>query len=121
MSPGWTGLQEPFRPLLPSHLKAPNTNAYRPQTDDPAGAIEDVIVAAGPETVSAVFVEPVQNAGGCFTPPPGYFQRLREICDRHGVLLVCDEVITAFGRLGTWTGVGAVRRRARTSSPSPRA
>ena len=101
---GLAGLQEPFLPLLPIHLKAPNTNSYRPQTDDPAGAIEDLIVAEGPETVSAVFVEPVQNAGGCFTPPPGYMRRLREICDRHGVLLVCDEVITGFGRLGTWTG-----------------
>jgi hypothetical protein len=101
---GLRGLQEPFEPLLPSHLRAPNTNSYRPQTDDPAGAIEEIILAAGPETVSAVFVEPVQNAGGCFTPPLGYFQRLREICDRHGVLLVSDEVICAFGRLGTWTG-----------------
>ncbi len=101
---GLPGLQEPFEPLLPIHLKAPNTNAYRPQAEDPAGAIEDLIVAEGPETVSAVFVEPVQNAGGCFTPPPGYMQRLREICDRHGVVLVCDEVITGFGRLGTWTG-----------------
>jgi adenosylmethionine-8-amino-7-oxononanoate aminotransferase len=101
---GLPGLQEPFLPLLPSHLKAPNTNGYRPQSDDPAGAIEDIIVEVGADTVSAVFVEPVQNAGGCFTPPPGYLPRLREICDRHGVLLVCDEVITAFGRLGAWTG-----------------
>jgi adenosylmethionine-8-amino-7-oxononanoate aminotransferase len=101
---GLPGLQAPFEPLLPIHLRAPNTNAYRPQTDDPAGAIEDLILAEGPETVSAVFIEPVQNAGGCFTPPEGYMQRVREICDRHGVLLVCDEVITAFGRVGTWTG-----------------
>jgi len=55
----------------------------------------------GPDTVAAVFVEPVQNSGGCFPPPPGYFARLREICDRHDVLLVSDEVICAFGRLGT--------------------
>ncbi|MPZ72646.1 MAG: aspartate aminotransferase family protein [Nitriliruptorales bacterium] len=101
---GLPGLQEPFEPLLPSHLKAPNTNGYRPQSDDPAGAIEQIIVEVGADTVSAVFVEPVQNAGGCFTPPSGYFQRLREICDRHGVLLVADEVICAFGRLGYWTG-----------------
>ena len=58
----------------------------------------------GPETVAAVFLEPVQNAGGCFVPPPGYFQRVREICDRYGVLLVSDEVICAFGRLGTMFG-----------------
>jgi adenosylmethionine-8-amino-7-oxononanoate aminotransferase len=58
----------------------------------------------GPESVAAVFLEPVQNAGGCFPPPPGYFQRVRQICDRHGVLLVSDEVICAFGRLGEWFG-----------------
>ncbi|HAN23857.1 MAG TPA: aspartate aminotransferase family protein, partial [Microbacterium ginsengisoli] len=50
---------------------------------------------------AAVFLEPVQNAGGCFTPPPGYFQRVREICDELDVLLVSDEVICAFGRIGT--------------------
>jgi adenosylmethionine-8-amino-7-oxononanoate aminotransferase len=54
--------------------------------------------------VAAVFLEPVQNAGGCFPPPPGYFQRVREICDRHDVLLVSDEVICAFGRLGEYFG-----------------
>ena len=101
---GLSGLSDPFEPLLTGRIRVPNTNAYRPQTDDPAGAIEEAIVAAGPETVSAVFLEPVQNAGGCFTPPDGYFQRVREICDRYGVLLVSDEVICAFGRLGTWTG-----------------
>ncbi len=58
----------------------------------------------GPETVAAVFLEPVQNSGGCFPPPPGYFQRVREICDEYGVLLVSDEVICAFGRLGHWFG-----------------
>ncbi|HSI93948.1 MAG TPA: aminotransferase class III-fold pyridoxal phosphate-dependent enzyme, partial [Jiangellaceae bacterium] len=61
---------------------------------------EEVILAEGPDTVAAVFLEPVQNAGGCFPPPPGYFQRVREICDRHDVLLVSDEVICAFGRIG---------------------
>jgi adenosylmethionine-8-amino-7-oxononanoate aminotransferase len=101
---GLPGLREPFEPLRPVHLYAPNTNAYRPQHPDPAGAIEELILEAGPETVSVVILEPVQNAGGCFTPPEGYFPRVREICDRHGVLLVCDEVITGFGRLGTWTG-----------------
>ncbi len=101
---GLAGLREPFEPLRPVHLYAPNTNAYRPQHDDPAGAIEELILEAGPETVSVVIVEPVQNAGGCFTPPEGYFPRVREICNRYGVLLVCDEVITGFGRLGTWTG-----------------
>jgi adenosylmethionine-8-amino-7-oxononanoate aminotransferase len=58
----------------------------------------------GPETVAAVIMEPVQNAGGCFTPPEGYFQRVREICDEYNVLLISDEVICAWGRLGEWFG-----------------
>ncbi|MGI9084315.1 MAG: aspartate aminotransferase family protein [Aeromicrobium sp.] len=69
-----------------------------------ADQIEEAIIAEGPDTVAAVFLEPVQNAGGCFPPPPGYFQRVREICDRHDVLLVSDEVICAFGRLGDMFG-----------------
>jgi hypothetical protein len=65
-----------------------------------ANRIEEMILFEGPETVAAVFLEPVQNSGGCFPPPPGYFQRVREICDRYDVLLVSDEVICAFGRIG---------------------
>ena len=72
-----------------------------------ADEIDRAIEREGPETVAAVYLEPVQNAGGCFPPPPGYFARVREICDRYGVLLVSDEVICAFGRLGEW--FGAVR------------
>jgi adenosylmethionine-8-amino-7-oxononanoate aminotransferase len=103
----------PFEPLVPGAVKVPNTNFYRARehADDldafsiwSADQIEEAILREGPETVAAVFLEPVQNAGGCFTPPPGYFQRVREICDRHGVLLISDEVICAFGRLGTWFG-----------------
>jgi adenosylmethionine-8-amino-7-oxononanoate aminotransferase len=101
---GLPGLSDPFQPLRPVHLHAPNTNAYRPEVDDPAAAMEELILEAGPETVSVVIAEPVQNAGGSFTPPDGYWQELRAICDRHGILLVADEVITAFGRLGYWTG-----------------
>jgi hypothetical protein len=81
--------------------------AQRADPDDTlagADAIEAMIVAEGPETVAAVFVEPVQNAGGCLVAPDGYFERVRQICDRHGVLLVSDEVICAFGRLGDWFG-----------------
>jgi adenosylmethionine-8-amino-7-oxononanoate aminotransferase len=65
-----------------------------------ANRIEEMIQFEGPETVAAVFLEPVQNSGGCFPPPPGYFQRVREICDKYDVLLVSDEVICAFGRIG---------------------
>ena len=67
-------------------------------------ASERAILREGADTVAAVYLEPVQNAGGCFPPPPGYFERVRKICDRHGVLLVSDEVICAFGRLGHWFG-----------------
>ena len=97
----------------PARRHVPNTNRYRhPLGDDEKAfmldwltdAIEDAILFEGPETVAAVFLEPVQNAGGCFVPPEGYFQRVREICDRYGVLLVSDEVICAFGRLGTMFG-----------------
>jgi adenosylmethionine-8-amino-7-oxononanoate aminotransferase len=99
-----------FEPLVPGAHKAANTNFYRATEhgDDleafgrwAADQIGLAIEAEGPDTVAAVFVEPVQNSGGCFPPPPGYFARLREICDRHDVLLVSDEVICAFGRLGT--------------------
>ena len=107
-----TGIPEvraPFEPLVPGAIKVANTNYYRaPEHGDDreafgrwaADEIERAIEYEGADTVAAVFLEPVQNAGGCFPPPPGYFQRVREICDRHGVLLVSDEVICAFGRLG---------------------
>ncbi|RKS72730.1 adenosylmethionine-8-amino-7-oxononanoate aminotransferase [Motilibacter peucedani] len=99
-----------FEPLVPGAHKVPNTNIYRAEAhgDDPvafgrwaADQIEQAILFEGPDTVAAVFLEPVQNSGGCFPPPPGYFERVREICDTYDVLLVSDEVICAFGRLGT--------------------
>ena len=106
---GLEGIKDPFRPMLSGQARhVPNTlDAGRANPDDPlagADAIEAMIIAEGPETVAAVFLEPVQNAGGCLVPPEGYFQRVREICNRHGVLLVSDEVICAFGRLGSWFG-----------------
>ncbi|MQY15959.1 putative aminotransferase [Streptomyces sp. RB5] len=110
---GLPALKAPFEPLVPGAHKVPNTNIYRAPAhgDDPeafgrwaADRIEEAIVLEGPDSVAAVFLEPVQNAGGCFPPPPGYFRRVREICDRHNVLLVSDEVICAFGRLGTMFG-----------------
>jgi adenosylmethionine-8-amino-7-oxononanoate aminotransferase len=105
---GLTPLRVPFEPLTPGGVHVPNTNSYRWAEDrDPlwaADAIEEAIEFAGPETVAAVILEPVQNGGGCFVPQDGYFQRVREICDRHGVLLISDEVICAWGRLGHWFG-----------------
>ncbi len=105
--------RQQFEPLVPGAVKVPPTNFYRATEhgDDLAAfglwaaeQIEEAILREGPETVAAVFLEPVQNAGGCFTPPPGYWQKVREICDRYGVILVSDEVICAFGRIGTWFG-----------------
>ena len=105
---GLTPLRTPFEPLTPGGVHVPNTNSYRWQEDrDPlwaADAIEEAITFEGPETVAAVILEPVQNGGGSFVPQDGYFQRVREICDRHGVLLISDEVICSWGRLGHWFG-----------------
>jgi len=110
---GLPALKAPYEPLVPSTFRVPNTNIYRADLhgDDPEAfgrwAADQIAVAIeneGAETVAAVFLEPVQNAGGCFPPPPGYFQRVREICDEYDVLLVSDEVICAFGRLGHMFG-----------------
>ena len=118
---GLAGIKAPFEPLVPGSVRVPNTNFYRAPAflglgdgvDDAhreqfgqwaADEIERAILREGPDSVAAVFLEPVQNSGGCFPPPPGYFARVREICDRYGVLLVSDEVICAFGRLGHWFG-----------------
>jgi adenosylmethionine-8-amino-7-oxononanoate aminotransferase len=105
---GITSLREPFEPLMPGGCHVPNTNTYHlPEGFDVrelAEAIAQRIEFEGPDTVAAVILEPVQNAGGCFTPPDGYFERVREICDDYNVLLISDEVICAFGRLGEWFG-----------------
>src|ERR671935_621936 len=105
---GIPALRTAFEPLAPGGVHVPNTNSYRwPADRDPlwaADQIEERILFEGPETVGAVILEPVQNAGGCFVPPDGYFQRVREICDRYGVLLISDEVICSWGRLGDWFG-----------------
>ncbi|TML89944.1 MAG: aspartate aminotransferase family protein [Actinobacteria bacterium] len=109
---GIADLRAPFEPLVPDTLHVRNTNRYhRPPEETEAQFtaflledLESAIVQAGPETVAVVVMEPVQNAGGAFTPPAGYFQGVREICDRYGILLCADEVITAFGRLGHWFG-----------------
>ena len=110
---GIPGLKQDFEPLVPSTFRVPNTNYYRRPDESmspeqfgvwAADRIAEAIVFEGPETVAAVFLEPVQNSGGCFPPPPGYFQRVREICDRYDVLLVSDDVICGFGRLGEYFG-----------------
>ncbi len=113
---GLPALRDQFEPVMPGTAHVANTNRFRSPfgpdvaADDArfaaacADAIESAILAEGPDTVAAVFLEPLQNTGGCFVAPPGYFARVRDICDRHGVLLVSDEVICAFGRLGAWFG-----------------
>ncbi len=121
---GLPTMKAQFEPLVPSTFRVPNTNFYRaPERFQPgpdnAGdsarlweafgrwAADEIAVAIeneGADTVAAVFLEPVQNSGGCFPPPPGYFERVREICDEYDVLLVSDEVICAFGRLGHMFG-----------------
>jgi adenosylmethionine-8-amino-7-oxononanoate aminotransferase len=105
---GIPGLRAQFEPLTPGGCHVANTNSYRwPEERDPLWAADEIehrILFEGPETVSCVILEPVQNAGGCFTPPEGYWQRVREICDRYGVLLISDEVICSWGRLGHYFG-----------------
>jgi len=100
-----------FEPLVPTGIKVPNTNFYRaPEHGDDINAfgqwaanrIAEAIEFEGPETVAAVFLEPVQNSGGCFPPPPGYLERVREICDEYDVLFVSDETICAYGRIGDY-------------------
>jgi adenosylmethionine-8-amino-7-oxononanoate aminotransferase len=104
---GVTGIPEarrPFEPLFPGSCHVPNTNPYRPEVADPAEAIRERILFEGPETVSAVILEPVQNSGGCLVGPDGYWTRVREICDEFGVLLISDDVICSWGRIGDWFG-----------------
>jgi adenosylmethionine-8-amino-7-oxononanoate aminotransferase len=109
---GIPALRAPFEPLVPDVVHVRNTNRYhRPpeETEEQftqflLDDLDEAIQQAGPSTVAMVIFEPVQNAGGSFTPPVGYFRGVREICDRYGILLCADEVITGFGRLGDWFG-----------------
>jgi len=109
---GIPALRAPFEPLVPDVLHVRNTNRYhRPAGETEAeftafllDDLEQTIEAAGPETVCMVIMEPVQNAGGAFLPPEGYWRGVRELCDRYDILLCADEVITGFGRLGAWFG-----------------
>jgi adenosylmethionine-8-amino-7-oxononanoate aminotransferase len=109
---GIPDLRTPFEPLVPEVLHVRNTNRYHRPSDETEAEftnfllhdLDQTIQAAGPDTVCMVIMEPVQNAGGAFTPPVGYWRGVREICDRYGILLCADEVITGFGRLGAWFG-----------------
>jgi len=117
---GIPGMKVPFEPLVPGTFRVPNTNYYRADEmgfspSNPAASeeekqvefgqwaanrIAEMIEFEGPDSIAAVFIEPVQNSGGCFPPPPGYLDRVREICDQYDVILVADETICAFGRIG---------------------
>jgi adenosylmethionine-8-amino-7-oxononanoate aminotransferase len=109
---GVTAIKSAFEPLVPDVVHVHNTNRYhRPpeETEQEFTAfllddLESAIQQAGPDTIAVMFVEPVQNAGGAFLPPEGYFKGVREICDRHGILLCAEEVISSFGRVGAWFG-----------------
>jgi adenosylmethionine-8-amino-7-oxononanoate aminotransferase len=109
---GIAALKTPFEPLVPETLHVWNTNRYHRSPEETEAEftaflmedLEETILQAGPESVAMVIMEPVQNAGGSFTAPEGYWQGVREICDRYGILLCADEVICAFGRLGHWFG-----------------
>ena len=107
---GIPALKETFEPLVPEVRHVRNTNRYHRPPDETEAEftamlledLEEAILAMGPETVCLVHMEPVQNAGGAFTPPEGYWRGVREICDRYDILLSADEVITGFGRVGHW-------------------
>src|SRR2546423_7554887 len=109
---GSRAFREPFEPLVPEVLHVRNTNRFhRPEEETEQeftsfllDELEQTIEAAGPDTIAMVIMEPVQNAGGAFTPPEGYWRGVRELCDRYEILLCADEVITGFGRLGAWFG-----------------
>jgi adenosylmethionine-8-amino-7-oxononanoate aminotransferase len=109
---GIPAIRAPFEPLIAEVRHVSNTNRYHRPSEETEGEftdfllaeLEQAILAMGPDTVCLVHMEPVQNAGGCFTPPERYWRGVREICDRYDILLSADEVITGFGRLGYWFG-----------------
>ena len=109
---GNTSFRRAYEPLLPGCFHVDTPWLYRnPYSDDPtklaeicAQQLEREIVFQGPDTVAAFIAEPVQGAGGVIVPPANYWPLLREICDRHGVLLIADEVVTGFGRTGSMFG-----------------
>ena len=105
------GYAKMFGPLMPNFIQVPPPYAYRWTGNGDAGieaadAVEKMVEEHGADTIAAIIAEPVQGAGGVIVPPPTYFPRLREICDRHDILLIADEVITGFGRTGRWFALG---------------
>ncbi len=107
---GIAAMKKQFEPLVPSTFRVPNTNWYRAQDDFEneeafadwaANRLEEMILFEDPDTVAAFILEPVQNSGGCFTAPKSYFKKIREICDKYDVLIIADETIDGFGRIGT--------------------
>ena len=104
MALGGGGISAPvnFGPMMPGNVHIDNPNAYRgPRTDlDAADELERTIQHEGPSTVAAFIGEPISAAAGIHVPDPGYWPRVREICDKYGVIMICDEVITGFGRTG---------------------
>ena len=113
---GLTGVRNGFGPLVPGARHVPLPHRYRCDycalaaqcSGTCADEIERLIEFEGPETVAAIIMEPVQNSGGAIVPPPGYLQRVRQICDHHGILMIADEVICGFGRVGDWFGSSAL-------------
>ena len=104
------GIRDPFQPLVPEVRHVSNTNRYHRPVEEPEeeftsfllDELEQTILDMGPDTVCLVHMEPVQNAGGTFVGPAGYWQGVRELCTKYGILLSADEVITGFGRVGHW-------------------
>lgn len=109
---GMTNLRKQFEPLMYGSRHVSNSKRYKRRADETEqqftelllNEIETLVVQEGPDTVAGIFLEPLQNAGGSLVPPAGYHDGVREICDRHGIILVADEVICGFGRLGEWFG-----------------
>jgi len=111
---GVEALRKPFEPLVPEVRHVSNTNRYhRPpeETEEEFTAflldeLERTILEMDPATVCLIHMEPIQNAGGSFIAPAGYWHGVRELCDRYDILLSADEVITGFGRVGHWFASG---------------
>jgi taurine--2-oxoglutarate transaminase len=105
--------REPFEPGLPGVVRMGDPYCFRcPFGKEPTSCahecaqdLETALLREGPETVAAVILEGIVGANGVFVPPPGYWKKIREICDRHGILLIADEVLSGFGRTGRWFAV----------------